>query len=353
VGAAGGGAAPPDPPRRPARHSGPGPAARDFARRYGWRAYALPVLMVFTVFALMTAKTQPQPRILADRTAHHPGASHAASSQPASSSPAAPAAAQTARPSASSRSSATVAAPTPRPSNSALPRSALLPHGPAFSRQGTGTFQVVKGSGPVVGGSGPSVRLFRYDVETEKGITGIDAASFAASVQRVLSDSRSWAGHRWQGTTVALQRVDRGPVSFHVSLTTPLTTRQYCGYEVKVETSCYVSAGDAPGVDVNRVVLNLSRWVRGAAAYPGDVATYRTYMINHEDGHALGHDHAHQCLPNGMAPVMMQQTIGLRSALTHQTCTANPWPYPRGVRGVPGAEQQDTSQNSEIALNND
>jgi hypothetical protein len=93
--------------------------------------------------------------------------------------------------------------------------------------------------------------------------------------------------------------------------------------------------------------------VRGAAAYSGDVATYRVYMINHEDGHALGHEHAHQCLPGGMAPVMMQQTLGLRSAVTQRNCTANPWPYPPGVQGVPGAEQPDTTQNSEIALNND
>jgi hypothetical protein len=138
-----------------------------------------------------------------------------------------------------------------------------------------------------------------------------------------------------------------------VSLTTPLTTRQFCGYEMKAETSCYAKAGSAAGVDVNRVVLNLSRWVRGAAAYAGHVPTYRLYMINHEDGHALGHEHAHQCLPNGMAPVMMQQTLGLRSYVTGKTCAANPWPYPPGVSGAPGAEQADTTQNSEIALNGD
>jgi hypothetical protein len=219
--------------------------------------------------------------------------------------------------------------------------------------QGSGTFRVIKGTSPVVGRAGSAAHLFRYDVEIENGITGIDAASFAATVQRVLSDRRSWAGHPWNGPTVALQRVDRGPVDFRVSLTTPMTTRQYCGYEMKVETSCYAQAGSRAGVDVNRVVLNLARWVRGAAAYSGDVATYRVYMINHEDGHALGHEHAHQCLPGGMAPVMMQQTLGLRSAVTQRNCTANPWPYPPGVQGVPGAEQPDTTQNSEIALNND
>jgi hypothetical protein len=192
--------------------------------------------------------------------------------------------------------------------------------------------------------------LYRYDVEIENGISGVDAAAFARTVQRVLSDPRSWAGHTWQGQPVALQRVDSGPMDFHVSLTSALTVRQYCGYETKIETSCYAKAYTVAGLDVNRVFLNVSRWVRGAAAYAGDVSTYRVYMINHEDGHALGHEHAHECLPNGMAPVMMQQTIGLRSVVTGNDCTANPWPYPRGVRGTPGAEQPDTAENSEVSL---
>ena len=75
-------------------------------------------------------------------------------------------------------------------------------------------------------------------------------------------------------------------------------------------------------------------------------------MINHEDGHALGHNHAHQCLPGGLAPVMMQQTFGLRSTKTGKFCQANPWPYPvdasgNPVAGLPGAEQGDTDGNDE------
>ena len=101
---------------------------------------------------------------------------------------------------------------------------------------------------------------------------------------------------------------------------------------------------------VNRVVLNDARWVRGDAAYVGDLAAYRIYMINHEDGHALGHEHAHECLPGGLAPVMMQQTFGLRSAATGKLCQANPWPYPPGATGAPGAEQRRTPpQNDEYS----
>ena len=52
----------------------------------------------------------------------------------------------------------------------------------------------------------------------------------------------------------------------------------------------------------------------------------------------------------GLAPAMMQQSFGLRSAVTKQICEANPWPYPTGVAGAPGAEQADTSKNDEYTL---
>ena len=107
-------------------------------------------------------------------------------------------------------------------------------------------------------------------------------------------------------------------------------------------------AGDVS--PVNRVVFNDSRWVRGSTAYIGDLAAYRQYMVNHEVGHALGHQHAHQCLPGGLAPAMMQQTFGLRSAADNSMCQANPWPYPPGATGAPGAEQPDTPQNDEYNI---
>ncbi len=171
---------------------------------------------------------------------------------------------------------------------------------------------------------------------------------FAAQVQAVLSNSQSWAGHG----DVTLQRVDSADADFHVTLTSVSTDHALCGYSIPVETSCYVTQGDN-GVDANRVVMNVARWVRGSTAYIGDLDSYRIYMINHEVGHAVGHQHAHECLPGGQAPVMMQQTIGLKSAATGQMCTANPWPYPPGVKGTPGAEQPDTEANSEYVLNSD
>ena len=293
----------------------------DFVHKYGWRAYALPILVVVTIVALATAGTSPATKA----KTKHTSARHAATSAP----PAAPAEISLPSDSASINSHKTP------------PKSFALPPGPAYSTHGTGVFRVLAGQTKIVGHG----QLYRYDIEVENGVTGIDLVQYQKLVDTTLDDPRSWSGHG-----VSLQRVDSGPVDFRVSLTSTLTTRKYCGYTIPVETSCYAKAGSVDGLGVNRVVFNVARWVRGATAYIGDLALYRVYMINHEDGHALGHLHAHQCLADGLAPTMMQQTFGLRSAATGTMCQANPWPYPPGANDAPGAEQPDTSQNDEYGI---
>jgi Protein of unknown function (DUF3152) len=317
--------------RRRAASFGPRPddptwddSLRAFLRRYGWRAYALPVLVVLTIAALLTARTG-KPAQVNTASGRHPGATAAAP------------------PVASSSISLKSDTPGPNASETVL-KSAALPAGGVYTLQGTGAFTILKGTSKVVG-SGP---LHRYSIEVENGITGVDLKQFASLVQTTLSDPRSWSGHG-----VSLQRVDSGPVDFHVSLTSVMTERQLCGYDVPIETSCYAATNFTTGATTNRVVLNVARWVRGDANYIGDLTAYRQYMINHEDGHALGHQHAHDCLANGLAPTMMQQTIGLRSAVSGKLCAANPWPYPAGGSDAPGAEAPDTPQNSEIYLKND
>jgi hypothetical protein len=221
---------------------------------------------------------------------------------------------------------------------------AALPAGAKYTTTGLGTFRTLPGTGKVVG----TGQLYRYTIDVENGITGIDTTQFASLVVATLSDKRSWSGHG-----VALQRVSSGPVAFHVTLTSSMTVRALCGYDIQIETSCFAPTDPRTGTTIDRVVLNDARWVRGDANYIGDLAAYRQYMINHEDGHALGHEHAHDCLSNGLAPAMMQQTIGLKSAVSGKLCAANPWPYPAGATNAPGIEAPDTAQNSEFDLKND
>ena len=300
---------------------GLGDSVRDFTRRYGWRAYALPILVIVTVLALMTAK-DPSAGERASTASNRTTLSHGPTAPPAA-------------------SNSTIKSDSP---SNQVPLSALaLPPGAVYTQAGTGSYSVIKGTTPVVGHSA-SGKIWKYDIEVENGIAGIDLAAFAHLVDTTLDDPRSWSGHG-----VALQRVDSGTPDFRVSLTSSFTVRKWCGYTIKIETSCYASAGSVAGLYVNRVVLNDARWVRGDPAYIGDLNAYRTYMVNHEDGHALGHMHAHNCLADGLAPAMMQQTIGLKTP-DGKICAANPWPYPPGATDAPGAEAIDTRQNNEYYL---
>lgn len=298
-------------------------AWRSFVRRYGWRAYALPILIVITVAALIRSGGADGQQPVAGASAG--GTTGTTAAQPPA-----------AQPSTVLKRDVGV-----DPSSSVM-KAAALPAGAPYDTTGTGTFRVLPGHTKKVG----TGQLFRYSVDVENGVTGIDLAQFQSLVDKTLADPRSWSGHG-----VALERVDSGPIDFHISMTSSLTVRAYCGYSIHAESSCYLAAdqtpADVPGPHVNRVIIDDARWVRGASAYIGDLDQYRRYLINHEDGHALGHNHAHQCLPGGLAPTMMQQTFGLRSTATGQFCEANPWPYPPGVSGAPGAEQPDTAANDE------
>jgi hypothetical protein len=310
------------------RKPGPAITLRSFIRRYGWRAYALPVLVVVTVVALLSTGGSGKDGNRVVAVAAKPATSSAATVK--------------APPTASGSQALKTDDPAAGSLNTVL-QSDALPAGADYTQQGTGTFTVIPGSGPVVG----TGTVHRYTIEAENGITGIDLATFAATVQSVLSDPRSWTA----GAGVALQRVDSGPVDFHVTLTSSITVRGLCGYDIPIETSCFAPAGQYSST-VNRVVLNDSRWVRGDAAYIADLTSYRNYMINHETGHALGHLHAHNCLSNGLAPAMMQQTIGLNTP-SGQICQANPWPYPPGATNAPGIEAPDTTVNNEFNLQNE
>ncbi|MCW2527946.1 MAG: rane protein [Pseudonocardiales bacterium] len=291
---------------------------RRFVAQFGWRAYALPLLVIITVLALFTTNTGSVRTKITGAT------------------PAAPGSTASTPPTAAADGQLKSDVPGAHANNEVLASDAL-PSGKPYTTQGAGTFQTIPGTSGVLG----TGRLFKFSVEVETGVSGIDLNAFAQTVMQTLGDPKSWIG----GKNVSLQRVDAGPVDFHIALTSSLTVRKLCGYDIQIETSCF-----APG-DQNRVVLNDARWVRGDAAYIGDPASYRQYMINHETGHALGHAHAHQCLANGLAPVMMQQTIGLKTA-SGQRCAANQWPYPTGAADAPGAEQPTTAADQAFVNQN-
>ncbi len=212
---------------------------------------------------------------------------------------------------------------------------AELPAGGDFPISGRNTWRVVPGTTPQVGQGRP----FTYTVEIEDGATLAEGdQAFATAVDATLDDPRSWAG----SGQIALRRIDAtaGQVpDFRVSLTSQLSTRAQCGYQIRYEASCWKS-------ELGRVLINGARWVRGAGAFEGQLGLYRQYAINHEVGHVFRNPHV-PCEANGaLAPVMMQQSFGVADDYLAQltdsspqgleiprdgkVCRPNAWPFPTG-----------------------
>ncbi|MFD6564619.1 DUF3152 domain-containing protein [Micromonospora profundi] len=187
------------------------------------------------------------------------------------------------------------------------------PEPTGYPSVGAGRFTAADGETPVHGEDGP---LRRYRVVVERG-TGQDAAAFAARVDAVLTDPRSWIA----SGELRIQRVaDAGAADFTIYLATPVTSERMCaegGLSTERYTSCRL-----PG----QVIINLARWQEAVPDYGAPLETYRTYVINHEVGHEFGEDHEACPGPGEPAPVMQQQTYGLRG------CVANAWPYLDGRR---------------------
>jgi hypothetical protein len=298
-----------------------------FVQRYGWRAYALPVLLVVTVVALTTSLGASHNPASQTGGVTTPGAL-AAPTTPASTAPTSTAPVSTAPSTAPSPESAP-----PAPTSSQLKVDApgesedlpadALPPGPAYTLRGAGTFRILPGSTAIAGSGGP---VRHYVIEVENGVAGVDLAVYAALIDQTLDAPKGWTGG---AHTLSLQRVSTyAQADFRIALTSSLTLRPPCGHSLNIETSCWDNQHGP-----SRVYLNVARWVRGDAQFGQDLAAYHLYMNNHEVGHALGHFHTYVCLPNGLAPVMMQQTITLKEnqGTGPKICQPNAWPYPNGV----------------------
>ncbi len=203
-----------------------------------------------------------------------------------------------------------VSASVPAPARTTAP---ARPTTATKARPAGAGFGYADSPGPVLGTAGT---LRRFRVAVEKG-AGPDANRFAAAIDTVLGDPRSWIAAKG----LRLQRVPRaGAADFTIWLATAATSQRMClsgGLHTEGYTSCRL-----PG----HVVINLDRWNEAVPGYGAPLATYRAYAINHEVGHELGQGHEACTGPGRPAPVMQQQTYGLKG------CVANPWPYLDGRR---------------------
>lgn len=288
-----------------------------YARELGWRAYAIPVLVVITVWVLIDVFTSPAEPETADGTVSATSLTEG-------------------RDAADGKGTRNGPNPADDPDQT-LPINQLPPGGP-YTEKGEGTFRTV-GTPGMTAGEGLET-VIRYVVEVEDGVdtagSGGDDA-LAAMVDATLSNPKGWTND----TAFRFEHVapDQEP-TMRIQLTSVGTTRELCGgLDLEMETSCHIRIDG-----VSRVLINESRWVRGAAPFNGDLGSYRQYLVNHEVGHGLGYAAHEACAADGeLAPIMMQQTLSLNNAELHAinpdevypdenvTCRYNPWPYPRPV----------------------
>jgi hypothetical protein len=154
-------------------------------------------------------------------------------------------------------------------------------------------------------------RLHTYVVRT-RGHVFADVARFAASAAQTYADPRGWLRTHHRFRRVA----SGGDFTLLLSQARFLPT-----YSSVCSTSYSCRVG-------RFVIINETRWRRSSMHFTGDLATYRSMLVNHETGHWLGRPHAYCSGPGQPAPVMQQQSKGMHG------CRPNAWPLAREIRAV-------------------
>lgn len=170
----------------------------------------------------------------------------------------------------------------------------------------TGTVQATTSPVPTPSPSPSPVEIaLRVERRTDDDAT----AGFVEEATAVLTDPRGWprAGFRFVADAEA-----------------PFLLVLADGEEVDGLCEPYDTGGRFSCQNGPVVALNADRWREATPEWPGDLASYRAYLVNHEVGHLLHlHHPSPQCPGEGLpAPVMLQQSTELGD------CTANPWPLP-------------------------
>lgn len=131
--------------------------------------------------------------------------------------------------------------------------------------------------------------------------------SLKSKVLKVLKDKDGWESIDkivfkyvdWN-TLASIDSKNKIPIR----LSNNKTIVKMCGFKEIEKLSCC-------NMQTKEVWLNFYRWKNGAKPSKLSLDKYRSYMINHEVGHALGRLHA-KCECEGCsAPIMMQHTISI------------------------------------------
>ena len=140
-------------------------------------------------------------------------------------------------------------------------------------------------------------------------------AEFVRIVKSVLNDVRGWRKYNHRFIFVDNRKAN-------------ITIRLASLRHMKRDYNESFTGLSVCNMSTRVIDINAGRWFGGSVQSGLDLEQYRQYVINHEVGHALGcKKHAAVCV-NGMAPVMMQQTIGTHCKKHKHTATPQPWPLP-------------------------
>ena len=138
------------------------------------------------------------------------------------------------------------------------------------------------------------MKLIRYSVTIDTGVN-FPLKEFSRDVAIYLSDPDGWESKGFRFEEVQ-QRPD---VVIHLS--SPAELR-------KVGCDGNLSCAELGGKHLR---VNSMRWTQGSKESKLDLEDYRQYVMSHEMGHILGHDHVKCAGPGQPAPIMMQQTLGI------------------------------------------
>ncbi len=150
--------------------------------------------------------------------------------------------------------------------------------------------------------------LIEFSIEVGDGVA-LDRSELVAFVIETLSDERSWVGRG-----AGFRLVEEGGL-FTMIVAEPDRVDQLC---LPLRT-----VGKYSCARNGWIAFNSLRWFGATDDWPGDIETYRRYLVTHEGGHYIvGPSHS-SCPGEGqLAPVMMQQTKGLNG------CEPNGWVDP-------------------------
>lgn len=134
----------------------------------------------------------------------------------------------------------------------------------------------------------------RYTTNVDPDVD-YDPKQFRKEVKAYLADP-----HGWKSEGYVFVRSSHADVEIHLS--SPQTLASSGCHDSKL--SCAEMGG-------RHMYLNAMRWMKGSTASKLSLPDYRQYVVTHEMGHILGHDHVTCPGPGQPAPLMMQQTVGI------------------------------------------